>query len=94
MEDLFAGSDLTVEGLPLVAIHIPKTGQLSRKERDEFKAVGQEKGFAFTTTEAAGSRLSRANGKGSRTCQPAEDDLVILAGSAQPLKGALPSERC
>ena len=37
------------EGLPLVAIHIPKTGSLSRKERDEIKAIGQERGCAYLT---------------------------------------------
>src|ERR1700749_3615784 len=34
VEDLFPGENLTGEGLPLVAIHIPKTGQLTRRERD------------------------------------------------------------
>jgi len=45
VEDLFAGAGLTTEGLPLVAIHIPKTGQLSRKERDELKAYGTDRGL-------------------------------------------------
>ena len=31
--------------LPLVAIHIPETGAPSRKERDELKAFGQERGL-------------------------------------------------
>ncbi len=29
----------------MVAIHVPKVGQLSRKERDEIKAFGQERGL-------------------------------------------------
>ena len=45
VEDLFPGAGLTPDGLPLVAIHIPKVGQLSRKERDELKAYGQERGL-------------------------------------------------
>src|SRR3984957_14577042 len=45
VEDLFAGQNLTPEGLPLVAIVIPKTGTVSRKERDDLKAVGQERGL-------------------------------------------------
>jgi aspartyl-tRNA synthetase len=45
VEDIFEGSGLTSEGLPLVAIHIPKIGTLSRKERDELKAAGQERGL-------------------------------------------------
>src|ERR1700691_58290 len=43
VEDLFAGENLTPGGLPLVAIRIPKTGALTRKERDELKGVGQER---------------------------------------------------
>src|SRR5207302_3770589 len=37
--------DLANAGLPLVAIHIPACGTPSRKERDEFKAFGQERGL-------------------------------------------------
>ena len=37
--------DLANAGLPLVAIHIPGTGAPSRKERDELKAFGQERGL-------------------------------------------------
>ena len=33
-----AGAGLTPNGLPLVAIHIPESRALSRKERDEMKA--------------------------------------------------------
>ena len=45
VEDLFVGEGLTTEGLPLVMIRIPGVGQVSRKERDELKAVGHEKGL-------------------------------------------------
>src|SRR3989475_4917748 len=43
VEDLLP--DLTAHGLPLMAICIPKTGALSRKERDELKAFGVERGL-------------------------------------------------
>src|ERR1700724_4305453 len=43
VEDLLP--ELTANGLPLVAIHIPRTGALSRKERDELKAFGTERGL-------------------------------------------------
>src|SRR5712672_1521197 len=43
VEDLLP--DLTAHGLPLVAIRIPKTGALSRKERDDLKAFGTERGW-------------------------------------------------
>src|ERR1700745_3288697 len=32
--DIFAGTNLSLEGMPLVAIHVPNVGQLSRRERD------------------------------------------------------------
>jgi aspartyl-tRNA synthetase len=37
--------ELANAGMPLVAIHIPATGAPTRKERDEFKAFGQERGL-------------------------------------------------
>src|SRR6202040_3849518 len=43
VEDLLP--ELAAGGLPLLAIHIPGCGTPSRKERDEFKAFGQEKGL-------------------------------------------------
>jgi hypothetical protein len=43
VEDLLP--ELAANGLPLVAIHIPGTGAPSRKERDELKAFGQERGL-------------------------------------------------
>ncbi len=46
VEDLFpADANLATPGLPLVAITIPNTGPVSRKERDELKAFGQERGL-------------------------------------------------
>ena len=45
VSDLFEGAGLHASGTPLVAIHIPKTGPLSRKERDDLKAFGQEQGL-------------------------------------------------
>src|SRR5450432_1753761 len=43
VEDLLP--ELAAGGLPLLAIHIPGCRAPSRKERDEFKAFGQEKGL-------------------------------------------------
>ncbi len=91
VEDLFAGSGLTQEGLPLVAIHIPKTGQLSRKERDELKAFGQERGLrVYDDAKRLDRDYPEAMNKLRERIQTAEDDLLILATSAGPVKGALP----
>jgi aspartyl-tRNA synthetase len=91
VEDLFPDAGLTAEGLPLVAIHIPKTGQLSRKERDEIKALGQERGLRVYDDQ---KRLDRdypeQMAKVRERVKPAEDDLLILAAWGGEPKGALP----
>src|SRR6266403_2533470 len=45
VEDLFPGANLTAEGLPLVAIRIPKVGASTRSERDALKDFGKERGL-------------------------------------------------
>jgi aspartyl-tRNA synthetase len=90
VEDLFAGSDFKTEGLPLVAIHIPKTGQLSRKERDEIKALSQERGLrVFDDLKRLERDYPAQMAQVRERVKAAEDDLVIIAGSAAPLEGAL-----
>jgi aspartyl-tRNA synthetase len=80
-------------GLPLQAIHLPATGTLSRRERDELKAFGTERGLrVFDDVK----RLERdypgpAQQLRERT-RAAEEDLVILAGWAGEPKGHRPEE--
>ena len=81
VEDLFPGADLTAENLPLVAIVIPKAGGASRKERDELKQLGVERGLRVYDDS---KRLDRDYpgpmvGVRKRTGAAAED-LLILAG--------------
>ncbi len=91
VEDLFAGSGLTPEGLPLVAIHIPKIGQLSRKERDDIKAFGQERGLrVYDDPKRLERDFAEPLAKVRERVRPAEDDLLILAGWAGEPEGALP----
>ncbi len=91
VEDLFPGGGLTAEGLPLVAIHIPKTGPLSRKERDDFKAVGQERGLrVYDDAKRLDRDYPEQMAKLRERVQPAEDDLLVLAGWGGQPKGALP----
>ncbi len=45
VEDLFPGAALTGDNLPLVAIVIPKVGNLPRRERDELKQAGADRGL-------------------------------------------------
>jgi aspartyl-tRNA synthetase len=91
VEDLFAGAGLTAEGLPLVAIHIPKTGPLSRKERDEIKAFGQERGLrVFDDLKRLERDHPAAIEKVRELVKPGEDDLLMLAGSVHEKQGVLP----
>jgi len=93
VEDLFEGAGLTPEGLPLVAIHIPKTGQLSRKERDEIKAFGQERGLrVFDDLKRLERDHPAAVEKVRALVNPGEDDLLILAAWAREKQGALPEQ--
>ena len=93
VEDLFAGSDLVAAGLPLVAIHIPKVGQLSRRERDEIKAFGQERGLrVFDDLKRLERDYAAAIAGVKERVHGADDDLIMLAGWAGEPKGALPNQ--
>jgi aspartyl-tRNA synthetase len=93
VEDIFAGANLTAEGLPLVAIHIPNTGALSRKERDDLKAYGQERGLRVYDDI---KRLERdwpdQIAKVRERSKAGENDLLILAGWGGDPKGQRPEE--
>lgn len=91
VEDLFAGAELSSSGLPLVAIHVPKTGQLSRKERDEIKAFGQDRGLrVFDDVKRLERDYPESIAKVRERARVAEGDLLMLAGAASAPPGALP----
>ncbi len=93
VEDLFPGAGLTGEGLPLVAIVVPKAGGASRKERDELKALGAERGLRVYDDA---KRLDRdfpapmAEVRARTGAGP--DDLLILAGWPGAPQGRRPVE--
>jgi aspartyl-tRNA synthetase len=93
VEDLFPGAGLTPDGLPLVAIRIPKVGPISRKERDELKASGQERGLRVYDDP---KRLDRDFPEPMKQVRArigaADDDLLLLAGWAGDPKGPKPEE--
>ena len=93
VEDLFLGEGLTPEGLPLVAIRIPKVGQISRKERDDLKAFGQERGLRVYDDP---KRLDRDFPEKMKSVRErigaAEDDLFLMAGWGGEPKGPKPEE--
>jgi aspartyl-tRNA synthetase len=93
VEDLFAGQNLTPEGLPLVAIVIPKTGTVSRKERDELKAVGSERGLrVYDDPKRLERDFPEAMAEVRKRAGAGEEDLLLLAGWAGEPKGPLPDE--
>jgi aspartyl-tRNA synthetase len=91
VEDLLP--ELAVNGLPLVAIHIPKTGALSRKERDELKAAGTERGLrVFDDAKRLERDFPEPMSAVRARTGAAEDDLLMLAAWAGEPKGHRPEE--
>jgi aspartyl-tRNA synthetase len=77
----------------MVAIRIPSVGQLSRKERDELKAYGQERGLRVFDDLKRLERDYPAQMEQVRNRTAAsEEDLVLLAGWAEEPKGQRPEE--
>ena len=93
VEHLFPERALTAHGLPLLAIHIPQTGPLSRRERDELKAFGVERGLRVYDDP---KRLERDHpGPMARVREltgAAENDLLMLAAWAGEPQGHRPEE--
>jgi len=93
VEDLFQENSLSAHGLPLVAIHIPKTGALSRKERDELKAFGTERGLrVFDDAKRLERDFPEAMARVRERVGTAEDDLLMLAAWAGERTGHRPEE--
>ena len=74
-----------------MAIPIPKVGQLSRRERDELKAAGQERGLrVYDDMKRLERDFAEPLAKVRERVKPADDDLLVLAGWAGEKQGALP----
>ena len=90
VRDCFAPPDLQTlavnPDLPVVAVRIPKVGELSRKERDEIKPMFNSKGGAklFEDFKRIEKNFPEAAKKIQEKCRAAADDLIVLvSGSAQ-----------
>jgi aspartyl-tRNA synthetase len=91
VEDL--APELAANGLPLVAIHIPATGAPSRKERDELKAFGLERGLrVYDDARRLDRDYPGPMAKVRDRCGAGEDDLLVLAAWAGEPKGHRPEE--
>jgi aspartyl-tRNA synthetase len=85
--------ELAVNGLPLVAIHIPGVGAPSRKERDDFKAFGQERGLrVYDDAKRLDRDYPEQMAKIRERCGAKEDSLLVLATWAGDPKGHRPEE--
>jgi aspartyl-tRNA synthetase len=75
---------------PPVAIHIPKTGTLSRKERDELKEYGTERRLrVYDDLKKLDPKLVEQARAASGA---ADDDLLLIAGWPGPPQGQRPEE--
>jgi len=91
VEDLL--KELAGNELPMLAIHIPKTGTLSRKERDELKAYGTERGLrVFDDAKRLEKDFPDAMAKIRERTGAGADDLLLLASWGGEPKGHRPEE--
>jgi aspartyl-tRNA synthetase len=91
VEDLLP--DLATNGLPLVAIHIPGTGAPSRRERDEFKTFGGERGLrVYDDVKRLERDFPTHIAQIRERCGAGENDLLTLAAWAGEPKGHRPEE--
>ena len=94
VEDLFAPeAALTAPGLPLVAIHIPNVGVVTRRERDELKAFGQERGLrVYDDVKRLDRDFPAEMAKVRERTGASDDDLLLLCGWPGEPKGHRPEE--
>jgi aspartyl-tRNA synthetase len=93
VEDLFPEGEISTKGVPLVAIHVPKVGQISRKERDDLKAFGQERGLrVFDDAKRLERDFPGPMEDVKKRTGALEDSLLILATWAGEPKGKRPEE--
>src|SRR5271155_2957653 len=75
---------------PPVAIHIPKTGAISSKERNEIKEFGKERGLrVYDDLKKLDPKLVE---QARAATGAAEDDLLLIAGWAGAPQGQRPEE--
>jgi aspartyl-tRNA synthetase len=94
VEDLFpSDAGLTREGLPLVAIRIPAVGQLSRKERDDLKDYGKERGLTvYDDPKRLDRDFPEPMVRLRERIGAKDDDLLLLAGWRGEPKGHRPAD--
>ena len=78
--DLMRATGLTRDGLPMVAVIIPQTGVLSRKERNDLADFGRERGLkVFDDARALAKKNPDEIGAVRERTGAGEEDLLLLA---------------
>jgi aspartyl-tRNA synthetase len=91
VEDLFPGAGLTTEGLPLVAIRIPKVGAITRSQSDLLRDFGKEKGLrVFGDMKRLDKDFPDAMVAVRARIGAQDDDLLMLAGWGGGAEGKAP----
>ncbi len=91
--DLFKDAGIAAPDMPLVAIVIPKAGGLSRKERDDLKAYGRERGLrVFDDTKRLDRDFAEAMVEVRKRTGAGEEDLLVLTGVGEKPEGPRPEE--
>ena len=91
--DLFKDAGIAAPDMPLVAMVIPKAGGLSRKERDDLKAYGQERGLrVFDDAKRLERDFAGAMVEVRQRTGAGEEDLLVLAGVGEKPEGPRPEE--
>jgi aspartyl-tRNA synthetase len=91
--DLFKDAGIAAPDMPLVAILIPKVGALTRSQRDELKAFGQERGLrVFDDVKRLDRDFADAMAEVRKRTGAAEEDLLMLAGVGEKPGGQRPEE--
>ena len=94
VEDIFVGTDFPMSNdMPVVAIPTPRVGQISRKERDDIKAFGQERGLrVFDDAKRLERDYPEQMVRVKERLGVAEEDLLIMATWAGEPKGPKPKD--
>ena len=93
VNDLFPPGELTQE-MPLLAVKIPKVGALSRRERDEIKALGPEAGLrVFEDVKRLDRDFAEPMNAVRERVSFEEGDLLFLVTSAGTPEGPKPDQQ-
>jgi aspartyl-tRNA synthetase len=76
----------------MVLIKVPKVGALSRKECDDLKAFGQERGLrVFDDIKSLERKYPEQAARVRAGADAAEDDLLLIADWRASRKGTVPN---